>query len=120
MPTKERGMIQSVKGEKREWWVSKEYGPSTQQPTTREERQLFRFKKRGRKQDNKTTRKWLDLRREKKMASKHGVWSQYAATNHKKRKTTVLIWEYVSERKKARQQGTDSICGERQKRENGE
>jgi hypothetical protein len=62
----------------------------------------------------------LDLRREKKMVSKHGVWSQYAATNNKRRKTTVLIGEYVSGRKKARQQGTDSICGERQRGENGE
>jgi hypothetical protein len=70
-----------------------------------------------RQQDNK---EMIGSAKGEKMVSKHGVWSQYPATNNKRRKTTVLIWEYVSERKKARQQGTDSICGERQQREKGE
>jgi hypothetical protein len=47
-----------------------------------------------RQQDNKTTRQqgndWICKGR-KKMVSKHGVWSQYAATNNKRQKTTVLI-----------------------------
>jgi hypothetical protein len=94
----------------------------SQHTTTREERQPFRFKKRGREEERKRGREeerkrgreeerkrgreeerkrgreeerkrgndWICEGR-KQIGSKHGVWSQYTATNNKRRKTTVLI-----------------------------
>jgi hypothetical protein len=45
-------------------------------------------RKKARQQDNK---EMIGSAKGEKMVSKHGVWSQYAATNNKRRKTTVLV-----------------------------
>jgi hypothetical protein len=51
-----------------------ECGPSTQQPTTREERQQFSFenmRQEGRKQDNKELIQSAERGRKERMVSKH-------------------------------------------------